>query len=119
MTKLENPRGAPRRNPESQSSELSRSGYRQVGIGVGALMAVVLSLAGFDHWTMGRPSTRHEVSEQVEKLEPACRPILQARFKQKLVIEGRPLTRREVHRLAEGIEDCAGIDQQVAGLNGD
>lgn len=87
-------------------------------MGLGGLFAVVLALTGVEQWTMGKPSTRDEVSRAVANLPVACRPILQARFKQKLVQEGRPLTRREVGGLTGGIEDCDRIDQQVAGLDG-
>jgi CO/xanthine dehydrogenase FAD-binding subunit len=90
---------------------------RQAAIGAAGVGAILLTLAGVENWSMGQPSTRSEVSQVVAKLTPACRPILQTRFKQKIVQEGRPLTRREVDGLADGIRDCDRIDQQVSGLN--
>ena len=118
MTKPGTHRGAYQRPPETPPSRSWRPGFTQAGIGLGGLVSIILGIMVFEGWSMGQPSTRHEVSQTVAKLQPACRPILQTRFKQKLVQVGRPLTRREVDGLAEGIEDCDEIDQQVAGLNG-
>jgi len=82
----------------------------------GGMAMMAASLVGYHSWAMAQPSTRGEVSQAIAKLEPACKPIVQARFRARLVDEGRPLTRSEVKDITKGIRDCDTIDQQIAGL---
>lgn len=84
-------------------------------IGSATLLLAVM-VAGYDGWWSTTTASRTDVASAMGALDPACRPVVAARFKDKIVREGRPLDRGEMRDLVGGVHDCAQIDQQIAGL---
>lgn len=105
-----------RRPASSPAAEGWRPTTRTAAIGLAGLALLILIIGLFHHWSQGQISSRGEVQRAVSQLEPACRPILEERFKEKLVKDGKPLTRGEVRELTSGIEDCEKINQQMSAL---
>lgn len=81
--------------------------------GVGGLLIVVLLMQS---WNEAQAAQRGDVQQIVQNLDPACRPILDMRVRDKLIREGRPLTRGEMSRMSSSIKDCAVINDQIEGL---
>ena len=85
-------------------------------LAITGLLLVGVSIMGWHHWYETRVLTRAEIHDVVMRLDEGCRPIMRARFRDSIVEEGRPLTRSEVHALADGIQDCHRINEQMLGL---
>lgn len=85
-------------------------------IGIGALVLLVLVIGSIQQWSRRQIPSKAEVQQIVSRMDPACKTIVQARFRDKLVRDGRPLTRGEVDDMTSGIVNCAAIDQQMSGL---
>lgn len=117
MTYRRNQGAAPeRQSGSSHAVESWRPTQRSVVVALSALAMILTILAALHQWNLRQIPSRSEVRKAVSRLEPACKPILQARFRDRLIREGRPLTRGEVDELTSGIQDCEKIDQQMNGL---
>jgi len=84
------------------------------GILAGTFLLVMLSV--INAWSQAQPATRSEISQTIANLDPACRPIVSVRMRDRLVREGKPLTRREMEEITSGITSCKDINEQLDGL---
>lgn len=82
------------------------------------LLVLVLAMLAIGSWRSGKTADRAEVRQAVMDLRPSCRPIMQTRFRARVMVEGRPLTRREMAEVAGSIRDCDRIEDQLQGLVG-
>lgn len=107
--------GAAHRNGTSATVEGGRE-WITWALAIAGLLLIGVSIVSWHHWYETRVMTRAEIHEVVKRLDEGCRPIMRARFRDRIVEGGRPLTRSEVHALADGIRDCHRINEQMLGL---
>ena len=105
-----------RQSASTPATETWQVTSRTLVVGLAGLALVAMLIAAIHHWSQGQVPNQAEVRQTVARLTPACRPIIQARFRMRLIREGRPLTRGEVEDMVEGITDCDAINQQMSGL---
>ena len=91
-------------------------GQSRVILGAVLIVVILTAFSAIEAWSLSQPATRAEISSRINEMEPACRPIVGIRMRARLVDEGRPLTRREMHRIVDDVSSCGAINEQLSGL---